>query len=330
MANPGSSKPKGTKTRGKIKSKLQYLVGAGKEFNPSEVPTLRAAIQRGLLIRERLLWEEGRAKKDIPTLEVVQELAVLIQLQWQKSNPKFSPPVTIQEYSLIKKLQKLWIKVEGVALKRGRKGERRKVMAMLDQVLDITTCSHKILLCDEAGSECKGKKACKVKAHIKCSCPLKSKVPVLELLWLAKQRAKRGEKSGMGMDKVDKVETKRQHTALKRKSEEVEAELKRQRKLEEETEMLLTQQAAAGEFLAELDEVEIVQGGREANDFDPGSAKSKKQDSNECRKLVDALLDDRLGDKAGLVTRYLDRPQSKSNTMSVLNTARASMRLVQN
>ena len=216
MANPGGSKPKGTKKRGQIGSKLRDLVGAGKEFNPSEVPTLRAAIQRGLLIKERLLLEEGRAKTDIQTLEIVQELAVLIQLQWQKSNPKFSPPVTIQEYSLIKKLQKLWVKVEDVALKRGRAGGRKKTMDMLDQLLDITTCPHKILLCNDPGSDCKGEQACKVKAHIKCSCPLQNKIPVLELLWLAKQRAKRGEKSGMAMDKVDKVETKRQHTALKR------------------------------------------------------------------------------------------------------------------
>ena len=170
MASCATSKP--IKTRGQVGTKLRDFVGVGKEFNPSEVPTLRAAIQRGLLIKERLLLEEDRAKTDIQTSEIVKELAVLIQLQWQKSNPKFCPPVTIQEYSLRKKLEKLWVKVEEVALGRGRESEKKRVKEILDHVLDITTCPHPILLCDETGSECKGEQVCKVRAHIKCTCPL--------------------------------------------------------------------------------------------------------------------------------------------------------------
>ena len=43
----------GVKTRKHSYSKLSELVGSGKDFLPSEVPTLRAVIQKGILIRER-------------------------------------------------------------------------------------------------------------------------------------------------------------------------------------------------------------------------------------------------------------------------------------
>ena len=110
-----------------------------------------------------------------------------------------------------------------------KQADRVKVEAMLDKLLEVTKCSHKILLCSETGSGCLGEKDCKLKAHINCDCPLESKVPVMELRWLAAQRAKTGEKSGMMMLGVDKVETARQEKAAKRKAAEEEAELKRKK-----------------------------------------------------------------------------------------------------
>ena len=93
------------KTRGQIGLKLRDLVGPGKEFLPSDVPTLRGVMQRGLLIKERLMLEEGRGKKQVQVSEIVEELVPLIEVQWQNSNPRFCPPVTIQGYSLRKKLE---------------------------------------------------------------------------------------------------------------------------------------------------------------------------------------------------------------------------------
>ena len=78
----------------------------------SEVPTLRAIIQKGILIKERLMIEEMTSKKKI---ELVKEVAPLVLAQWQKSNAKFVPPVTIREKSLRQKLEKLWRRVEEVA-----------------------------------------------------------------------------------------------------------------------------------------------------------------------------------------------------------------------
>ena len=74
-------------------------------------------------------------------------------------------------------MEKLWRKVEEVAQgkgKGGKKGEKEKVVDLLDKLLDFTTCLHTILSCSEEGSGCRDMKECKVKAHIQCTCPLQS------------------------------------------------------------------------------------------------------------------------------------------------------------
>ena len=43
-------------------------------------------------------------------------------------------------------------------------------------------------------------------------------------------------------------------------------------------------------------------------------------------RLVDGLLEEKLGEFAFLVARYLKRPCPRRNTMTVLNTAKASLR----
>ena len=227
-ASPGSSSSK-PRTRHDSSNKISDLVGKGKEFDLSEVPSVRAVIQRGILIKEKLIIEQEVAPSEIKVGEIARQLAPLILDQWHKSNAKFCPPVIIQEKSLVNKIERLWKRVEDVAWGRVKKKEREKVIDMLDRLLDITTCPHPILLCEDTGSDCKkGKKDCKVQAHIQCTCLLPSKVPVMELRWLAIQRAKRGEKSNMMMGSNDKKESERQQKAAKRKTEEEEAKLKKE------------------------------------------------------------------------------------------------------
>ena len=47
------------KTRKQSGSKLSEFIGPGKELNPTEVPTARTALQRGLLIKEKWLIEDS-------------------------------------------------------------------------------------------------------------------------------------------------------------------------------------------------------------------------------------------------------------------------------
>ena len=217
--------------------------------------------------------------------------------QWQKSNAKFIHPVVIKEDTLARKLENVWDKAKFVARPNVLKqADRVKVEAMLDKLLEVTKCSHKILLCSETGSGCLGEKDCKLKAHINCDCPLESKVPVMELRWLAAQRAKTGQKSGMMMLGVDKVETARQENAAKRKAAEEEAELKRKKKREAEEKLLLEQQEASNAFLNELDEeIDRVDVEEEIETHQLSAAEEKEQ-RREVRRLV--RREERLKSKA--------------------------------
>ena len=324
MSAPGSSKG-GLKTRHQSGSKLQDYVGPGKELNASEVPTLRAIIQKGILIKMLALIEEEKGKFTVPVGDVIRQLAPLVLAQWSKSNAKFCPPVTITQKALISKLERLWTRVEAVAQARGKgkkENEREKVEALLDKVLDITVCPHTILLCSDAGSECQDLGNCTVGAHIKCDCPRERKVPVIDLQWLAMQRAKTGEKSKMMMAGGDKEETERQNKTAKRKAELAEAEKKRRRKIEEEKERLLVDQSNVEAFFGELEEEGEEKG---CDDFVPPPSIVKEQEE-ETRTFVKSLLEEKLGEHAWLVVRYLGWPGPKRNTMPVLNTAKASLR----
>ena len=86
----------GVKTRRRSDSKLSQLVGPGKEFIPSEVPTLQTIIQRGILIRDRMLLEQGSAKTDFHIKDIVLELVFSDSgTIWQISNAKIAPPVFV-------------------------------------------------------------------------------------------------------------------------------------------------------------------------------------------------------------------------------------------
>jgi len=287
MSGAGTSKAgagAGPRTRHQSGNKLVDLVGPGKEFNPSEVPTLRAVMQKGIQIKESML--EGTAKTEVHVKEIVPELVSLIEAQWQKANPKFCPPVTIKQDSIEKKLSKLWKRVNEVAQNRVKKAEKEKVLDLLDKLFDITVCHCTIKLCGDPGSKCKDMKECKLAAHNPdCTCPRDCKVPAMELRWLAGQRAKRGEKSDMMMSSVDKKETAKQQKAAKRKADEHEAEIKRIKKKEDEEERLLEHLTEEYDYMVELDEAE-ERGEPEFHPPWPGW-KSRK---DEARCLVDRYI----------------------------------------
>ena len=119
---------------------------------------------------------------------------------------------------------RMWRRVEEFVRGTATKTEVKKVEDLLDKLLDITTFKHTILLRDQVDSQCKEAKNCLVKAHIKCDCQNESKVPVMELQWLAAQRDKIGKKSGMMMSNNDKVEIRIQIKAEHRKMNQTEAD----------------------------------------------------------------------------------------------------------
>ena len=85
MSNPvgSSSRPK---TRSHVVSKLSDFVGKGKEFEQREVPTLRAVMQRGILMKQQIMIEEDTAKYHIDKGDIAGALVPLVLAQWYKQN----------------------------------------------------------------------------------------------------------------------------------------------------------------------------------------------------------------------------------------------------
>jgi hypothetical protein len=61
----------------------------------ASLPTNRAIIQRGLLLRDEKLAVEGREGPRYPVKEMAQDLTALVELQWTKANQSFAPPLTL-------------------------------------------------------------------------------------------------------------------------------------------------------------------------------------------------------------------------------------------
>ena len=89
-----------------------------------DVPSNRAVILRGHLIKETPDVHENRAKKDISKGQIARELVPLVVAQWQKANAKFCSPVTISENSVVKRVEKLLERVQDVA--SGRTNQKEK------------------------------------------------------------------------------------------------------------------------------------------------------------------------------------------------------------
>ena len=130
-----------TRTRNPSGGHLTNLVGPGKEFLRSEVPTVRAAIQKGILVKEKMMIEQCAKNKGIMLKEILIPLIPLIQAQWMKADTKFSPHVTSQEHGILLELERYWKRVDEVAKGKGNQAERKKVLDLLDRLFDITTSS---------------------------------------------------------------------------------------------------------------------------------------------------------------------------------------------
>ena len=220
MANP--KPPKKRKTRHTSGSKMSEYLGGGKELLPSEVPTLRSALQKALLVQEEFMFLEEGDRPNLSIREIMGEVVTAVISQWLKANVKFVPPVTIEPKSLENRLVEAWDKVSLVARDKASKLVVKTWEDKLDKLLDITTCRCVITLCTDPSSPCSEQlEPCKAPggAHIKCTCLLPFKLPPPELAWILKQRIKVREVSEMAIAGNDAKETTRQLKAIAKAAE---------------------------------------------------------------------------------------------------------------
>ena len=166
--------------------KLINLVGTGKEFLPSEVPTLRDIIRKDIEIQQGVIYK-GISRNNFSVTNLARELTDLVINQWHKSNANFQPPVTIDTRTIALLIEKKWNILREISRGKAKKGCEEKIMPFLEKLFDITACKCEIYLCDTERANCNG---CHYGAHISCSCPQKQIIPLLELRWLYYQRKK--------------------------------------------------------------------------------------------------------------------------------------------
>ena len=206
-----------SRTRSGITSNLTLLIGSGREFLPSEVPTLRSVIRKGILLQEENLSDDG-TRNNYSINEMAKSLASQVCTQWKKSNALFDPPVTLNEHTIEMKIKQKWELVRSAANNLGKKSDREKIKAELDKVFDILNCKCPILLCGDLDPICVG---CINAVHINCICPVAHKLPKLDLLWVYSQRTKVGDKSNFQYAGIEFKDTKRQMEAKKRQVEQI-------------------------------------------------------------------------------------------------------------
>lgn len=221
-------------TRQSSSTKIQELVGAGKNFLSSEVPTNRAVIQQGILLKIQQISQHSTKYSN---RDLCKDLVPLVFSQWVKANAQFVRPVTISEKALLKRILNLWETAEDYAWGRKTTGKDQFV-SKLDKLMDISICRHVIILCKDKLSLCPNPSECEVKAHVSCDCPREKKIPIMELRWLHVQRSKVGELSTMQMGASDLKETRKQIKAIERKASRTEAQRKRIKIENEQGEML--------------------------------------------------------------------------------------------
>ena len=116
------------------------LVGTGKEFIPSEAPTLRAVIRKGIQIQEQNL-HNNIARLNYPINSIACDLADVIIAQWKKSNIDFKFPVIKHENTLRRNIENKWKLLCEVARGKAPKKKRQKLEMNLTNYLTLPIAS---------------------------------------------------------------------------------------------------------------------------------------------------------------------------------------------
>ena len=93
-----------TKTRKNLITPTVKLIGPGKEFILTELPTLPAILQYGIYLRDQRLLVQQKDRSSCSDRELAKEITLAIVNQWKRANTGFQPPVVIDEWSIIRRV----------------------------------------------------------------------------------------------------------------------------------------------------------------------------------------------------------------------------------
>ena len=184
------------------------VIGPAAKLPQSDLPTLRDILAYGCLLKEESL----ERKCVISDRDLAKQICFELKQVWARVNHKIvSPGVISLDQNIELKILNDWKMMVLVKSKRASKQKEEQWRQKLDRAFNILICHCPFKVCDEYG--CNG---CSSSIHIACICPLKSKIPLMEVPFFHSQLTKVGTKGGIMIGSVDKVESSRQTKALVR------------------------------------------------------------------------------------------------------------------
>ena len=116
-----------------------------------------------ILLKGKRVYEQNIAKNFYSAKEIGKEVAPLVINLWKRWNAKFIPPVIVKEKTEVEKIKRLWVTAAEDAHSRYRAAEKEYLESILDKLMDLTTCRHRIYLCQEEDSGCSSLSTAKLK-----------------------------------------------------------------------------------------------------------------------------------------------------------------------
>ena len=130
-------------------SRMKEMIGEGKELLASQLATNRSILQKCILVKEKMIFEDNIHFSKVSLQEVANVVLFDLSQQWMTVSPLLRPPVIISEEGIVNKTKRLWEKAVNVCRDRTSKGTRQLFLRQLDKLFDITACQHKIVLCGQ-------------------------------------------------------------------------------------------------------------------------------------------------------------------------------------
>ena len=95
----------GPKTRHEAGTSLADVTDPGEPMAQTKLPTLRGVLRHGIYLQEKKLLEEGMDRRNYSINQLIKDVRVEVVSCWQRANAQFSPPVTIKDKSIERKIQ---------------------------------------------------------------------------------------------------------------------------------------------------------------------------------------------------------------------------------
>ena len=99
------------RTRLQTFTHMSNLIGTGREFLPSELPTLRDVLRYGLLLRE----QSGEDVRNYPVVSLIKDICPEVLQKWQRANSSFVAPVINSKITILNKIQHSWEQAKNIS-----------------------------------------------------------------------------------------------------------------------------------------------------------------------------------------------------------------------